>query len=95
MYYLSLLEKNDLGKHGRVRCDGEKVESMAHHAHESHKGGQCFLSYNDKVLKSMTNYMYACAHCTEIIRASHCSQLNTSHLSVRRDEVSDGQWDVD
>ena len=47
------------------------------------------------VLKSMTNYMYACAHCTEIIRDSHCSQLNTSHLSVRRDEVSDGQWDVD
>ena len=44
---------------------------------------------------NLTNYMYACAHCTEIIRASHCSQLNTSHLSVRRDEVSDGQWDVD
>ena len=26
----------DLGKHGRRRCDGEEVESMAH---ESHKGG--------------------------------------------------------
>ena len=42
--------------------------------------------------------MRSCAHCTEIIRASHCSQFiefNTSHLSVRRDEVSDGQWDVD
>ena len=65
-------------------------------AHESHKGGEMLLVlHRQKVLKSMTNYMYACAHCTEIIRASHCSQFNTSHLSVRREEVSDGQWDVD